>query len=301
MDTNNNILLSYKDRIKKDAPPVKINCYANNINNNSILFSDNLNIKDNNINNLNRDKLDYNIYNNINNEENEIKLDFDNITSNKPLNYNADSLSNDEINYITESNNKKLLKSKKVKKEYPKEIVKRFKNSLRDFTPESICDAILQSNGNLIATSKILNVPLESLKTALKKSKNKEIYQKAVEQGRSQILDIAELKLVELLQSPDPRISLDAVKFILNSRIAKDRGFSQKSEIEIEHNIGLNVPDLNIIKSIKDTLINSIDTNFVDIEAETVDLNNEVYNQNLLEIETETESANIAEHGPSEV
>ena len=301
MDTTNNILLSYKDKIKKDAPPVKINYHSNNINNTSISFCDNLNIKDNNINNLNRDNSNYNIYNNINNEENDFELDFDNITCNKPLNHNADSLSNDEINDITESNNKKLLKSKKVKKEYPKEVIKRFKNSLRDFTPESICDAILQTNGNLIATSKILNVPLESLKTALKKSKNKAIYQNAVEQGRNQILDIAELKLVELLQSPDPRISLDAVKFILNSRLAKDRGFSQKSEIEIEHNIGLNVPDLSVIKSIKDTLINSIDTNFVDIEAETVDNNNEAINQNLLELETETESASISEHGPSEV
>lgn len=293
MDTNNNILLSYKDKIKKNAPPAKIDCHSNNINNTSFSFCDNLNIKDNNINNLNRDKLDYNIYNNINNEENDFKVDFDNITSNKPLNHNAESLSNDEINDITESNNKKLLKSKKVKKEYAKETLKKMRNSLRDFTPEMICETILKANGNLIVTSKILNIPLNSLQNALKNTKNKEIYQKAVEQGRNQILDIAELKLVELLQSPDPRISLDAVKFILNSRLAKDRGFGQKSEIEVEHNIGLTVPDLSVIKSIKDTLINSIDTNFIDIEAETVD------NQNLLKLETE--SAIIADHGPSEV
>jgi hypothetical protein len=270
MNTENNILLSYKNKINRDTELKNHPDNSNTINNSSICFNDKLNIIDNNINKLNRDKLDYNIYNNINNDENDFELDFDNITNNKPLTHNADSLTDEEINKITKSSNQKFLKSKKVKKEYPKEVVKRFKNSLRDFTPESICDAILQSNGNLIATSKILNVPLESLKTALKKSKNKAIYQNAVDQGRNQILDIAELKLVELLQSPDPRISLDAVKFVLNSRIAKDRGFSQKQELEIEHNIGLTVPDISIIKSIKDTLINSIDTNFVEIEADTI-------------------------------
>jgi hypothetical protein len=134
-----------------------------------------------------------------------------------------------------------------------------------------ICKAILKCNGNVAEIAKDLNYNYSNVYNFLKKTKNPTI-KRVLEQSKEIILDVAESKLIEHINSIDPRISLDAVKFVL-STLGKNRGFTNKQEIALSQDV-LTVPDFDQLKQLKqdfsEILKIDIEQNFID--SQEIDL-----------------------------
>jgi hypothetical protein len=128
-----------------------------------------------------------------------------------------------------------------------------------------ICKAILKCNGNVAEIAKDLNYNYSNVYNFLKKTKNPTI-KRVLEQSKEIILDVAESKLIEHINSIDPRISLDAVKFVL-STLGKNRGFTNKQEIALSQDT-LAIPDFDQLKQLKqdfsEILKIDIEQNFID-------------------------------------
>lgn len=128
-----------------------------------------------------------------------------------------------------------------------------------------ICKSILKCNGNVAEIAKDLNYNYSHVYNFLKKTKNPTI-KRVLEQSKEIILDVAESKLIEHINSIDPRISLDAVKFVL-STLGKNRGFTNKQEIALSQDT-LAIPDFDQLKQLKqdfsEILKIDIEQNFID-------------------------------------
>lgn len=135
-----------------------------------------------------------------------------------------------------------------------------------------ICKSILKCNGNVAEIAKDLNYNYSHVYNFLKKTKNPTI-KRVLEQSKEIILDVAESKLIEHINSIDPRISLDAVKFVL-STLGKNRGFTNKQEIALSQDT-LAIPDFDQLKQLKqdfsEILKIDIENNFIDSQEINLD------------------------------
>lgn len=135
-----------------------------------------------------------------------------------------------------------------------------------------ICKSILKCNGNVAEIAKDLNYNYSHVYNFLKKTKNPTI-KRVLEQSKEIILDVAESKLIEHINSIDPRISLDAVKFVL-STLGKNRGFTNKQEIALSQDT-LAIPDFDQLKQLKqdfsEILKIDIEQNFIDNQEINLD------------------------------
>jgi hypothetical protein len=139
------------------------------------------------------------------------------------------------------------------------------KPPLKTLDYKIICKSILKCNGNIAEIAKDLNYNYSNVYQFLKNTKNNTI-KRVLEQSREIVLDIAESKLIEHINSIDPRISLDAVKFTL-STLGKNRGFTNKQEIALSQDV-LTVPDFEQLRQLKqdftEVLKIDIEQNFID-------------------------------------
>jgi hypothetical protein len=107
----------------------------------------------------------------------------------------------------------------------------------------SVIIQALRDNGGLIGQSAAaLGVDRASLSKFIKRFPSPELTE-AIFHSRENFIDKCEQKLEKHVESNDPRISLDAVKFAL-STIGKERGYTTSSNIEIDANISAVAPDI---------------------------------------------------------
>ena len=148
-----------------------------------------------------------------------------------------------------------------------------------------ICKSILKCNGNVAEIAKDLGYSYSATYQFFKKTKNNTI-KRVLEQSKEIILDIAESKLIEHINSIDPRISLDAVKFTL-STLGKNRGFTNKQEIALNQDVLLS-PDFDQLRQLKQDFSNilkiDIDQNFIDNQEIAEDTEPNTSNSEIIEV-----------------
>jgi hypothetical protein len=285
MKTENNILISYKNKIKDNPHPIKVEEtlnftqeYTNNIiYNNSLNDCNNNSSFINNYNNENNIKTDKplkkaskikratkskqalkndNPHNNNNTTIYSPDPNLENLENqlNKQIQNSCDNLTK------TTTSEKQTLTASDIRK-IEKNIIEVSKNNdnriqISKLPEDLICKVLTKCKGNLSLAAKMLKCDYKSFSRFFYKNKDKENFKNAFEDGKNLFLDIAENKLLQHIQSSDPRISLDATKFVL-STLGKNRGFNQKQEIEIENNINIS-PDIEAIKAINQNLQKSI-------------------------------------------
>lgn len=170
------------------------------------------------------------------------------------------NLSNEKATY-KQNTNEDILVSEPLKKP-----------PLKTLDYRLICKSILKCNGNVAEIAKDLNYNYSHVYNFLKKTKNPTI-KRVLEQSKEIILDVAESKLIEHINSIDPRISLDAVKFVL-STLGKNRGFTNKQEIALSQDT-LAIPDFDQLKQLKqdfsEILKIDIEQNFIDSQEINLD------------------------------
>ncbi len=92
------------------------------------------------------------------------------------------------------------------------------------FTDDQAIEALIASGGVFATAAKTLGVSRQALS---KRTKDNELLQAARDDGRNELLDVAESQLFEAVRKGRPW----AVKFVL-SRLAKDRGYSLGLKVE---------------------------------------------------------------------
>ncbi len=92
------------------------------------------------------------------------------------------------------------------------------------FTDDDAIDALIASGGVVATAAETLGVTRQALYSRIRSS---ELLQGARDDGRNELLDVAESQLFEAVRKGRPW----AVKFVL-SRLAKDRGYSLGLKVE---------------------------------------------------------------------
>lgn len=174
------------------------------------------------------------------------------------------SLINESVENIAGSS-EEIEKNNRTKKQAEDIAIMKAKK-ITDINEEIIIKALIRSKGNISLTAKFLGFSYVALNNYITHKASDKV-KEALKTGRQILIDIAENKLLQHMQSIDPRISFEAAKYVL-STLGKDRGFSQKQEIEIENNLTI-APDITAIKAINNQLSNLIDITS-DTDAESI-------------------------------
>lgn len=89
------------------------------------------------------------------------------------------------------------------------------------FQEQEVIDTIFKYYGNLSNVANALESTWQQVQVYLRKRPN---VKQAVLDAREKILDIAEDKMIQLIQSEDNRVALEAAKFVLHS-VGRSRGY----------------------------------------------------------------------------